>query len=456
MVKSGTKSCSWQSAFFHTLWYKANSTTAHGGMRVRNREYRVFLPFLVFVNGFIVLVQEGKVALEQVYQSAGNPFDFILLGHSFPRVVLLETDATPAEPLVIRDDSQIMITPSIIDRKEEAIQSDCVSKPWQTTSHPNCNDIHSLGMIDLLSKATRRHAKPPRGMFNIFRNGGNRLAGKLALADEIVIYKTARYHVKFNVGAFQNNRIDSVAMEMLHGFSTDVYGYCGMASVSQLGGKSLDVLQFYKEELEPIKKLRYAFDIAKAVAHMHSIDSNYVSLVHRDLDESNFVLVDDTPKIIDFHASLFLKWNETGSKPCIPYITGSTKRPDTLPPEMLRDDYNDEAIDVYGIGAMYFFILTNGARMYHCERPRGVCGYNHRNNSISENEIRALKFNGTIPSLPKEIEQSTNQAIVAIRDVMKLAVQMDQRKRPSARHIASQLERVYQSLSPAGKNVMSD
>lgn len=416
------------------------------------RRYRGFLPLLLLVQaGFIIIREEEALQGFLVTYSTNSLGQTRYLTEStFPRIVLLEIDDVPKERVIIVDTVAVKELNEIRqeDRKEDEGEEKCIPKAWQTSSHPNCNEMHSLSMGDLLKEATSRHRSPPRGLFRFFGNGGNRLAGKLAIGDDVVVYKTGRYHLDYNDETFDFNRKESVVMKMLPGTTPAIYGYCGMQSITELAdGGSLHRIK-QEKELTPPKMLQYAVDLSRLVADMHSIDEDYVSLIHQDVEASNIVFVGgDKPKIIDFHSSLLIQWNATANQPCLLYIMASIRRADTLPPEIIRDDVVTEKVDVYSLGALFFYILTKGARLYHCERPKGICNFDSKENTITEQELMALKFNGTQPTLPNEIEQSEDPAISAIRSVMRRALHGDPKQRPSAKDMVVELERIQPSLS---------
>lgn len=434
------------------------------------KQHRMLWPFLLLLLSVVALVQQKGLLQEYGYAPSYSMPYFSrennapsLSGPAFTRVVVLESHDPPAERrLIIQDESLDSTQAPTADLNMEQGQDECLPKPWQTVLKPTCNDMHSLSMGDALYEAARsHHNRPPKGLFEFFGHGGNRLAGKLALEDEVVVYKTGRYKLEYKHKTFGYNRKEAAAMDMLKGASIDMYGVCGMVSVSELadGGTMRrfrndelndgGTMQRFKndEGLEPLTLLNHAIDLSRAVAKLHSIDEDYVSLIHRDLDTSNVVFVDDKPKIIDFHASLLIPWNKTDNRPCLPYISASTKRADSVPPEMWADNYLSEKVDVYSLGALLFYMLTKGARLYHCEQPKGICDFRDEGRTtLPESEVKALKLNGTLPQFPKDIENSTDPAIEAIRDVIKRAVCRDPEKRPSASDIVKHLERVQETL----------
>ena len=83
-------------------------------------------------------------------------------------------------------------------------------------------------------------------------------------------------------------------------------------------------------------------------------------------------------------------------------------------------------MDVCGIGLLLCDRLMTEIPD-KCE-TKDICKENMKSR---ENMLQA-RLNGTLPSLPKEIEASVNPEIVAIRKGMYLSMQVDPRKRPTA------------------------
>lgn len=423
----------------------------------RRKRHAVLALVVVVELGFLLSSQNGvlKVYLNKYcWQTALLSERALLPEGTLPRIVLLEGDTVAEQGRrVMFAESRAATQQDSIDKNDEEDprkkenEHHCVLEPWQTESHPNCNDIHLRSMGDLLIDSARYNVTKPKGIYFIYQGGGNRISAKLREHERVVIYKTLRYQKDFTPQFFEFNRVESMATAMLRRSTPDIYSYCGMSSLTQLGDMTLDGIRD-AQTLEPAKILKYAAGISRAVASMHSID-NYASLVHRDLDEANIVLVQDQPKIIDFHASVFIGLNRTSQQPCFPYKGISSRNMDTFAPELMTGGLLDDKVDVYGLGAMLFYILTKGVRLYHCERPKGICNFDVQNNTLSRSELQTIKENGKLPQLPEDVEKSKDPAIRAVREAMYQAVQIDPKKRPRANIIAENLERIQDELIQA-------
>lgn len=103
---------------------------------------------------------------------------------------------------------------------------------------------------------------------------------------------------------------DTIAMERLSASPhvLDMYGNCGVSQLTELatGGNlhaQIKMARTNGDRMSPETKLRIGYQIAKALADMHSIDGNVPSLVHNDICCHQFLLVDSVYKLNDFHLS---------------------------------------------------------------------------------------------------------------------------------------------------------
>jgi len=402
------------------------------------------MPLLILLQASVFLFLSGFM---NECRNAFNSDEFlpVLPVGAFPRMVLLTgANAAASERIILYDSSDLQQQEMETSEQSPPEGKECTPQPWQTASHSNCNDMHSLNMGDLLIQGS---SQKQDGLFHIFKEGGSRITGKLGMSEQVYIFKTSRFHKSFDEQRYERGRREAVAMEMLRGFSPDVYGVCGMSSLTEYGdGGNLHHVLVHRNAVAPLTKLEYAVNISRAVAAVHSIDEDYASLIHKDMDASNVVMFDGKWKLIDFNAAVFVEWNTTSKQPCWP----SQQRPhhsiDTSPLEEIQMGVLDDKMDVYFLGGLLFSILTDGTRLYHCERPEGICNDGNANNSLSHDEIRVLKANGTPPHFPKDLVKSMDPAVVAIRTTVLQAVQMDPKQRPSAKGIADKLERVQRSL----------
>lgn len=370
-----------------------------------------------------------------------------------PTIVLLAGNTSASERIILYDDGIIQDTVVV---NESGTPEQCLPKPWQTASHTTCNDMHSLSMGDLLVQGSSQHKKQ-QGLFEIFGSGGSRITGMLGNNDDVVIYKTTRYEKPLDEDRYERGRKEVAAMTMLPGSAPDIHGFCGYSSLTEYGdGGDLNHVVRQRAPLSPRQKLEYAVTISNAVAHVHSIDEQ-PTLIHRDLDPANVVMFRGKLKLIDFHASLFIHYEHTNdnstfsSRPCnLPSHQQPNQNIDARSVEEIKRLQLDEKMDVYGLGALLFFVLTNGNRPYHCEKPRGVCNDGFKENTLSQEKIRQLKLNGIPPTFPNDLEM--DEASMAIQNAILRTMQKNAKDRPSAAEIATELERIQKtSLKKKGK-----
>jgi serine/threonine protein kinase len=220
--------------------------------------------------------------------------------------------------------------------------------------------------------------------------------------------------------------------------SSHIINIYGMTAASQLlelapGGElTEDVIM----QISPQKKLEYAIDIAQAVADLHGPDN---TLVHRDLWGVQFLFTADGKlKLNDFNLGFFQRWNTVRNIPCPRTGGRTTKRMDAVMKKPLEDISSmpiSEKIDAWGIGVMFYYLLTS-CRPYECE-PAHVVG---PLDEITDEKILELKHADIPPTLPIDMGNSTIPEIVSIRLAMNLALRRDPEKRPSAQSIVNLLK----------------
>lgn len=72
------------------------------------------------------------------------------------------------------------------------------------------------------------------------------------------------------------------------------------------------------EHLSNLQRLKYARDVSRAIADLHSIDGeDVVTFIHRDIRSSNF-LIDFTGRMVvhDFNLSKLVHWNPKTKQQC--------------------------------------------------------------------------------------------------------------------------------------------
>ena len=140
-------------------------------------------------------------------------------------------------------------------------------------------------------------------------------------------------------------------------------------------GETLERRQFKEHGEREIARLFGQVARGIEAAHGHGF-------LHLDLKPSN-VLVDsnDQVKIIDFGLVRSTSWNQKDVN-----VSGT---PTYMPPEIARNKQPiDERADIFGLGAILFFVLTDQAPFQ----------------AESKKESRELAVKGVLPEIPKDIQ----------------------------------------------------
>jgi len=109
-------------------------------------------------------------------------------------------------------------------------------------------------------------------------------------------------------------------------YITSVYGLCGVSQITEYseGGNIHDRIKEARvtrsDAIPSIEKLKIGFQIASAVADMHTFEPDGVtSLVHMDICCHQFVLIDSVYKLGDFHLSAFTRKQKETGEVCLEY-----------------------------------------------------------------------------------------------------------------------------------------
>lgn len=295
-----------------------------------------------------------------------------------------------------------------------------------------------------LSLGTRRIS----GLLKKAANGGptgDMLVYKTQLYQRIDIHNNTS-NIDDNIGRQQlrSSRMEAMISEIYTESTTKVYGHCGYFSLTEYGTNFGSYIKGKKTRISPPQKLVFAKQLAKAISVLHSLKST--PIIYQDLAPCNTVLVNGQAKLIDFDSVVLLHEQRGDHQPCYrelshPETHMEDKPIELLPRERRRLGYETtEKVDIYGLGHMFFFLLTEGEILYHCENPRGTCNHGIKgNNSITDSEVLALKGNDTLPSLPPNIEESNDPAIRIIRETMIQALRRNPDERPTAEQILETL-----------------
>ena len=190
-------------------------------------------------------------------------------------------------------------------------------------------------------------------------------------------------------------------------------------------------------------------------ACVHSIDypsGSNATLVHNDVEPYNFVMpCTGMLKANDFNRSVLLRWNITSSEMCRFQqwrIGGSEGISINSPPETLLSNPTtlSEKVDVFALGTMIFEFLTS-RRLYEEE-----IGQLRSSEEPLDTKIISLVTSPVQPSLPKDIENSSDSTIVGLKVVIRQALQYRVEDLPTMQEIVNQLKRLY--ISPKQQNIV--
>ena len=367
----------------------------------------------------------------------------------------------------------------------------CVPKAqWQTTSYPTCNNIHEIDIMHSVGQNRRAYIFPNQRTGRRYASdfapnkslkqkqevdvefkgqGWFRTAWALDREtspfkveydddewkteyrrDEQVILKTLRIERDFAEEFFELHRRDAIAMERLtqSPHVLDIYGYCGQSTLNEFASHGT-LRSMLKYRSHKKKRLNLAYEIAKGVSDIHSIDyadftvptdgsdvslkTSNATMVHYDLNWNNVAIVDGRyPKLNDFNVAMFLAWDPTKKATC--GFEGRFREPWWRSPEEMKNHIDDgtdfipltEKVDVYSLGNILWSLLTGTSPW-------------KKNNKMMD-ELRPRVARGEMPTLPSKFANSTDLSIVAIKNAMYKCLEIDPEKRASAGEIAHDLK----------------
>jgi len=376
-------------------------------------------------------------------------------------------------------------------RKVTGNAEDCVPKAaWQTTSYPTCNNIHEIDFVHSVGRNTQSHifAENHTGRrfvtdyaskksmkqtqevdVELKGQGWFRTAWavdretspfKVVYDDdawddeyrreEQVILKTLRIERDFAEEFYELHRRDAMAMERLtqSPYVLDIYGYCGQSTMNELASHGT-LQSMIKYGAHKKKRLNLAYEVAKGVSDVHSVDyadftapsdesgvslkSSNATMVHYDLNYHNIAVVDGRyPKLNDFNVAMFLGWDPKKKETC--GFEGRFREPWWRSPEEMQNHIEDgkddipltEKVDVYSLGNILWSLLTNKSPWVK--------------DSKVMDELRPRVARGEMPPLPSKIANSTEPSIVAIRNAMFKCLRINPEERASAGEVAHDLK----------------
>ena len=207
-----------------------------------------------------------------------------------------------------------------VNFRNKMFDEECVAMgSWQESSFPNCNQIHEMG---LLVKATTDefHYVASGGWNDVFKVLDDNSSGlDPALAMKKLCPKKGNKYLSRRYYGFNNYervRQDAIILERLSSsnYVMDILGYCGATiigpfaeggnlSPNDIASLSLKGGQASKE------RLKLMVDAAKGLAGIHG--DVIPSIVHGDLTNRQYMLVNGTLQLGDFNQAILIKRNST-------------------------------------------------------------------------------------------------------------------------------------------------
>jgi hypothetical protein len=332
------------------------------------------------------------------------------------------------EPHTEKDD-QKDLEYYLVQQFTDDYQNHCVyMKDWQSRSYPTCNSIHEIGLAD----PTLLHVNKHGGWRQTYRHEHIRgIVLKMLHLDE-------DHHYPFHKHGYEIHRVDALISEHLTSspYVLDTYGYCGMSALYEEAEQTLKYGAHEDEKLDEATKVRWAYEIAKGISDIHSIDyplGNNATIVHRDIKPDNVLITKDgKAKIGDFNDSILRKWNQTSGAACPFY-----NKPYPLhwgngfkPVEMAAKGYPrlDDKADVFGLGALLFMVLTG----------------NDPYSRYEKDELTKVMTSGRLPEFPKHYNttqtKDLSDEVLAIIRAIQQTMKLDPKDRPTSTEVVAMLK----------------
>jgi len=329
------------------------------------------------------------------------------------------------------------------DPKEDILDGEnCfIAYEWQNKTLPNCNNLHEQSLVQEETKPRSVKQFSAENKF-LLGKGSFRQVWKLSrpvsilgeAQEEAVALKVSRLDKWTDRDILTGNHIDALVSERLSSSPhiSDIYGYCGNSALYEYsnGGSLFDAIGAAEYDDVPRdlkaqkdyatwttrRKMNLAYQAVQAVADLHGMDGPRPSVVHGDLDVTQFVTYDggNTYKLSDFNGATFIYFNPKKHNGCL-FDTrmsgGKTRSPEEYANEMVS-----EKIDIYALGNVLYTIATGS--------------YPFQNLGTSE-LTKQMVMRGIRPSL-KNLLETGDPLMEALVQAMRMCWKENPRERPSA------------------------
>jgi hypothetical protein len=323
----------------------------------------------------------------------------------------------------------------------------------KTSAPSTCNSIHEVGLDPV---ALRYLAK-----------GAFKMAWKLTLSneegnEEHYVMKTALLtKIKSSTSKQLNdNTRDALIMERAgrapNSYEANVlpmYQYCAISALVPFASKQpLD--KYLKFGIISAKKMYHlAIQAARGLYQMQAYKDGVATYAHADVKPPQFLVFDppqdseeDFPllQLNDFNRGRYIKRSVSNKVPCAFRMCGVRHKGSTYRSPEEYEDCADQsaAIDVYSLGGVFYFILSNGLKPYF--------------QSSFDDAVSDI-LDGRLPELPDDsdykeylyyssekvdfaIKRSEHPLYIALQDVMKQCWSFKPEDRPTSLEVVQMLE----------------
>jgi Protein kinase domain len=364
---------------------------------------------------------------------------------------------------------------------------------WQVDNRPTCNPIHESTSVffeyndndddnnDDSSEWVHHNISPPNGTtvrkeeqlpppsppknakedfvlnFKMVANGAFRQVWMIREYDGTLrALKTLRYYKKsnFDLRAWDRHRRDALCMDELTAspLIVDIYGFCTNSALFDWG-EGGDMSEMFERNKKNVQNddahsnnnnkkdpeeytkeylMEVAYNVSLSIAHAHHPDKfGRATIAHTDIKPNQFLYQEGYYKLTDFNRVRFLAWDDDANETCGFKVgaNGGLWRS----PEEYAFGKETEKVDVYSLGNILFFLVTQGINPWQDE-------------DIESKEIYERVKAGKRPRLPHEIQSSSHVYERTMRRAIELCFVQDPRERASAQQVANLLATGLQEM----------
>ena len=232
---------------------------------------------------------------------------------------------------------------------------------------------------------------------------------------------------------------DAVAHDVLTSspYIANIYGYCSNSALHDYsqGG---DLSQLFQKDAKHMSKdelLRLAYRLAASVHDAHHVDDQgRATMVHTDIKPHQWILINGEYRLNDFNRNIFLSWNAALQR--TNKFTFTDNEGLWRSPEEYAFAKEDEKIDVWSLGNVLYFLLSQG------KMPFATTGISWTIATV----IERVKQGGHPTIKDENILQSKHPYDVAMLEAMKRCFITDPKKRASSGEIRQLFSKALNQL----------